>query len=106
MQTTMEEVSMHEKQTQQDPDITGLDVLPGVSNYLIGNDPAAWRKHVRRYAKVQYGSAHPGIDLVYYGGQQQLEYDFVVAPGADPRQIRLAFDGDDSGNTATAKVEY
>jgi beta-propeller repeat-containing protein len=73
--------------------VTGTDVLPGTSNYFIGNDPANWRTGVPTYAKVKYGEIYSGIDLVYYGNQRQLEYDFVVAPGADPNEIRLKFRG-------------
>src|SRR5258708_10348086 len=69
--------------------VTGVDELPGKSNYFIGNDPAKWRTNVPTYAKVKYQDVYPGIDLVYYGNQQQLEYDFVVAPGADPKAISL-----------------
>src|SRR5262249_4266209 len=63
------------------------------SNYLIGNDPTQWHTDVASYSKVKYRAAYPGIDLVYYGNQRQLEYDYVVAPGADPGAIHLAFDG-------------
>src|SRR5205814_2409450 len=70
-----------------------LDELPGKSNYLLGNDPSRWRTNVPTYRKVKYQDAYPGIDLVFYGNQRQLEYDFVVAPGADPAAIRLAFHG-------------
>ncbi len=69
---------------------SGLDELPGKSNYFIGNDPKKWRTDVPNYAKVKYQNVYPGIDLVYYGNHQQLEYDFVVAPGAQPSAIRLA----------------
>jgi len=70
--------------------ITGTDELAGTSNYFIGNDPTKWRTNVPTYAKVKYEGIYSGIDLVYYGNQRQLEYDFIVAPGADPR--RIAFD--------------
>ena len=70
--------------------VTGEDELAGTSNYFIGNDPAKWRSNVPTYAKVKYEGIYSGIDLVYYGNQRQLEYDFIVAPGADPR--RIAFD--------------
>ncbi|MGD0222420.1 MAG: SBBP repeat-containing protein [Terriglobia bacterium] len=73
----------------------GLDKLPGRSNYFIGNDPKKWRTNVPTYAQVTYQGVYPGIDLVYYGNQGELEYDFVVAPGADPSRIQLAFDGAD-----------
>ena len=70
--------------------ITGEDELPGTSNYFIGNDPKKWRTSVPTYAKVRYEQIYSGIDLVYYGNQRQLEYDFIVAPGANPS--RIAFD--------------
>lgn len=78
------------------PTVVGLDALPGKVNYFIGNDPAQWRTHVPTYTRVQYQDVYPGIDLVYYGNPGQLEYDFVVAPGADPRAISLAFEGADA----------
>ena len=70
--------------------VTGMDELAGTSNYFIGNDPAKWRTGVPTYAKVKYEGIYSGIDLVYYGNQRQLEYDFIVAPGADPH--RISFD--------------
>ena len=76
------------------PMMTGLDRLPGVSNYFIGRDRAKWRTGVPHFAKVGYEGVYPGIDLVFYGtNQRQLEYDFTVAPGADPARIRLAIEG-------------
>jgi hypothetical protein len=75
------------------PELTGLDPLPGTSNYFIGNDPERWQRDVPHYARVKSAGVYPGVDLVYYGNQRQLEYDFVVAPGADPSRIALAFDG-------------
>ena len=72
---------------------TGLDVLPGTVNYFRGKDPKHWRRHIPTYARVKYAQVYPGVDLVYYGNQQQLEYDFVVAPGSDPGVIRLALSG-------------
>src|SRR6185369_4318023 len=70
----------------------GLQRLPGVSNYCLGNDPTRWRTGVPHYARVESKNIYPGIDLVYYGTGKQVEYDFTVAPGADPDQIRLAFE--------------
>jgi photosystem II stability/assembly factor-like uncharacterized protein len=75
------------------PNAVGLEELPGKVNYFTGKDPKQWRKGIATYAKVKYREIYPGIDLVYYGNQRQLEYDLVVAPGADPRVIRMAFDG-------------
>jgi Big-like domain-containing protein/beta-propeller repeat-containing protein len=73
--------------------VTGLDQLAGASNYFIGNDPAKWRTNVPNYAKVKYENIYNGIDLVYYGNQRQLEYDFIVSPGADPHRIAFNITG-------------
>jgi len=73
--------------------MVGTDVLPGKSNYFLSNDPSQWRTSVPNYRKVAEHAVYPGIDLIYYGTQSQLEYDFIVAPGADPRAIRLAVQG-------------
>jgi len=70
---------------------TGLDQLPGTSNYILGSDSSKWHTAIPTYGKVRYGGVYPGVDLVYYGNHQQLEYDFVVAPWADPGPIRLHF---------------
>ena len=70
----------------------GEEQLPGTVNYFIGNEPSHWRTRIPTFAKVRYKGVYPGIDLVYYGNQRQLEYDFVAAPGADPRTIQLRFD--------------
>jgi Cep192 domain 4/Beta-propeller repeat/HYDIN/CFA65/VesB-like, Ig-like domain len=70
--------------------ISGIEELPGKSNYFIGNDRSKWLTNVPTYSRVKYRNAYPGVDLVYYGNQQQLEYDFLVAPGVDPHVITLA----------------
>src|SRR6266849_6862096 len=75
------------------PRVAGLNKLPGKSNYFLGKDRKKWQTSVPIYAKVKYDSVYPGVDLVYYGNQGQLEYDFVVGPGADPRAIKFAFQG-------------
>ncbi len=72
--------------------VTGLAEFPGTSNYFVGNDPTNWHTHIPNYGKVRYENIYPGIDLVYYGNQSHLEYDFVVAPGMDPDRIGLAFE--------------
>src|SRR6266571_2575725 len=77
------------------PKMVGSDEQPGKVNYFIGKDPAKWRTHIPTYAKVTSHAVYPGVDLVYYGHQRQLEFDFVVAPGADPNAIRLQFEGPD-----------
>jgi Beta-propeller repeat len=72
----------------------GMDELPGRSNYFIGNDPKRWRTDIPTYAKAKFAAVYPGVDVVYYGAQgRQLEYDFVVAPQADPKAIKLSFEG-------------
>ncbi len=81
---------------------TGLDAQASTSNYLIGNDPSQWHTGITSYGRVAYQDVYAGIDLTYYGNQQQLEYDFTVAPGADPGVIRLAFDGAASVSLDTA----
>ncbi len=70
---------------------TGLNKQEAQTNYFIGNDPAQWHKNVPNYEKVRYAGIYPGVDLIYYGKQKQLEYDFVVNPGADARAIALTF---------------
>jgi hypothetical protein len=70
--------------------VTGTDELSGKTNYFIGNDPKKWRTNVPTYSRVKYHEVYPGVDVVYYGNQGRLEYDFVVAPGADLHAIKLA----------------
>jgi hypothetical protein len=77
------------------PRIMGVDQLPGKVNYLVGNKSSDWRTSIPTYERVRYEQIYPGVDLVYYGNQRQLEYDFVIAPGASFKQIRFAFDGAD-----------
>jgi uncharacterized protein (TIGR03437 family) len=79
--------------SNQSSHVSGIGRLRTTSNYFIGNDPAAWRRGISNYAKVKYDSVYPGIDLVWYGNQQLLEHDFLIAPGADPSRIRLSFSG-------------
>lgn len=76
--------------------ISGEEPQEVRANYFIGNDPAKWIRGVETYSRVAYSGVYPGIDLVFYGNQRQLEYDFTVAPGADPEDIRLRFEGADN----------
>lgn len=78
------------------PPVGGLDELAGKSNYFGGSDPAQWRTGIPSYARVHYGQVYPGIDMVYYGSQRQLEYDFIVAAGADPAVVQFTFKGIES----------
>ncbi|MFN7937227.1 MAG: SBBP repeat-containing protein [Bryobacteraceae bacterium] len=77
-------------------DVVFEEKLRGVSNYFYGKDPARWYTDVPHYGRVRFKNVYPGIDLVYYSTEQRMEYDFVVAPGADPSRIRMAWSGVES----------
>lgn len=76
-----------------EPMISGAERLPTRVNYFTGSDPKNWHTDIPSYARVKYSGIYPGVDLIFYGKQRHLEYDFVVAPGADPNAIRLKIDG-------------
>jgi hypothetical protein len=84
--------------------------LPGKSNYFIGNDPSKWQKDVAHYARVSYQDVYPGVNLAFHGAQRQVEFDFVVAAGANPAPIGFHFTGaqslktDDSGNLVVSSA--
>jgi len=92
------------------PKMRALEELPGKVNYLRGNDPQKWQTNVPTYAKVQYSDIYPGVDLIYHANARRFEYDFVVAPGANPDLIRLGFEGietvkvDDAGNLVLSMI--
>jgi uncharacterized repeat protein (TIGR01451 family) len=88
-------LSMALEGANKDVAVVGNEPLPGRSNYFIGNDPRKWRRNVPQFARVRYQNVYPGIDLVYYGNQGQLEYDFEVGPGVDSKQVNLRFRGSD-----------
>ena len=73
--------------------ITGRDQLPGKTNYFIGNDPKQWRTNVPNYSAVEYRGIYPGVDARFRGDNRQLEFDFDVAPGADPSTVALEVQG-------------
>lgn len=75
---------------------TGLHKLPGISNYFIGNDPRQWHTNIPTYKEVQFEHIRPGVNLVYYGNQSQLEYDFVLSAGVNPKSLGLSFKGSDA----------
>jgi hypothetical protein len=79
------------------PEIAGVGALEAKVNYFVGRDASKWRTGLRTFAGVRYRELYPGIDLVFHGGGDgsRLEYDFVLAPGARPRDVRLTFDGAD-----------
>lgn len=86
-------VQMKLKGANQSPRISSQQPLEAKVNYFLGNDPKAWKTDVPTFAQVKYEQVYPGTDVVYYGNQQQLEYDFIVAPHADPQAIKLEFAG-------------
>ena len=73
--------------------VAGIDPLPGRVDYFLGNDSTKWRTNIPSYSRVKYADVYPGVDLVFYGNQRRLEYDFIVAPGADPKAIALNLEG-------------
>src|SRR5437868_319098 len=77
------------------PAVEGVDELPGKASYFLGSQPENWHVGVPTFSKVKYHQIYPGIDLLYYGNQRQLEYDFMVAPKADAKRIALKIDGAD-----------
>lgn len=74
----------------------GADQLPSFSNYFIGNDASKWRTNVPHFARIEIEQVYPGVDVVWYGNERQLEYDFIVAPGADSSRIQIAYSGVES----------
>jgi DNA-binding beta-propeller fold protein YncE len=79
-----------------EPQMAGLGQLPGVVNYYLGRDPSRWHAGISTYSKVRYQGIYPGVDLLFFGNEGQLEHDFAVAPGGDPNAIRLRVQGADA----------
>ena len=75
--------------------VNGLDELPGKASYFLGQNPAQWRTSVPLFGRVRVAQIYPGVDLIYYGNEQRLEYDFVIAPRFDPGRISIHFTGAD-----------
>jgi len=86
-------IGMHLVGSHPWSEVRPLEPTGAVSNYLIGSDRTKWRSGIPQYRRLQVNGVYDGIDLVFYGHGRDLEYDFVLAPGADPNQIHLAFDG-------------
>lgn len=84
------------------PVIVGEDALSTKLNYFIGRDQSKWRRNVPTYGKIRYRNVYPGIDLIYYGNNHRVEYDFDLAPGADPTQIQFGVSGADALNVDSA----
>src|SRR5262249_51563708 len=76
-----------------DPELTAGNALPGIVNDYAGKDPKNWHTGVRQYSSVSYRDVYPGVNMVFHGAQRQLEFDFQVSPGADPKAIALKFKG-------------
>ncbi len=91
------------------PKVVGEQPLPTKVNYFIGRDPKKWRTNVATYGRIRYRNVYPGIDLVYYGNDRRVEYDFDLAPGADATQIQFEVKGadalsvDSAGNLVLSK---
>jgi len=98
------QVTMKLKGANPSPQINARHQLEGKVNYFLGHDPKQWKTDVPTFEQIRYTQVYPGTDVVYYGNQQQLEYDFIVAPHADPNAIQIEFEGakdlrlDDQGN--------
>jgi hypothetical protein len=97
-------VQMELVNARADASVQALEPLPGKVNYLRGADARRWRLGIPTYGRVRYRNVYPGVDLVYYGNQGELEYDFVVKPGGDPSAIRLRFEGADLSLDASGDV--
>jgi hypothetical protein len=86
-------VGMHLVGAAARPAVSGVSRLPGVTNYMLGADRSRWHLRIPTFAQVHYQGVYPGIDMVYHGNQSELEYDLVVAPGANPARIAIAYHG-------------
>jgi hypothetical protein len=107
--TTNTESVVHMRLVGANPNakISGIEELPGRSNYFVGKDPSKWRTNVPNYARVKYENVYSRVDLVYYGNQHQLEYDFLIQPKGDPHQIRLALESQSLRRSSRPlKVDY
>jgi len=91
--TEPEVLRMKLKGANANPSVRGMEIMPGYTNYLLGNDRSKWLTDVKRYGKVKFGQVYPGIDMVYRFEKGNVEYDFVVAPGANPGRILMGFKG-------------
>jgi hypothetical protein len=85
----------------RNPDVVCEEELPGKVNYLVGQDSGQWQTGIRTFGRIKFLEVYPRIDLVYYGRHRQLEYDFVVKPGANPKAIALNIEGADALEIAT-----
>lgn len=106
---TTDLVRMQLVEAQTGVSFLGENRLPGTVNYFTGTDRNNWHSGIPTFETVRLRDIYTGIDLVYHGNQRQLEFDFVVAPNASAKHIRIRFDGadslrlDDSGNLILSK---
>lgn len=95
---------LHFESTNPQTEVTGIEALPGTSNYFSGSDPKHWHTHVPQFAKVRYSNLYPGIDLIFYFRDGQLEYDVIASPGADASAISLRTEGANPSLTGEGDV--
>src|SRR5262249_22722193 len=93
LDSTVDSVVFQPVGAASDPIVQPESPLPGTANYLLGNDPSNWQTDVPSFGRVRYSDIYPGINLVYYGSRGEFEYDYVIAPGADPEMIAMAVSG-------------
>lgn len=86
------------------PSVEGLYPDDSYENYFIGNDPSRWASHVRLFSEVNYSSLYPGIDMRVHTSDNYLKYDFLVAPGANPDQIAMQYEGIDKAKLQNGNV--
>ncbi|SDS85736.1 Beta-propeller repeat-containing protein [Paenibacillaceae bacterium GAS479] len=97
---------------EPNPSIDGLEPLENKNNYFKGSDPSKWHTNVPTFGQVKYTGLYPGIDMLFYENEEQLEFDFIVAPGADPQLIQLQLEGcdelriDEAGNLLVAAEDH
>ena len=97
-------IRIHYQGANENPEVVGIGTLPGVANYLIGNDPSKWRTDLPTYSGISYLELYPGVELRYEGTEGNLKSSYHVAPGTDPSSIVWRYKGaedmsiDDSGN--------
>jgi len=86
------------------PQPRGVNALPGVHHYYLGNDPSRWQRNARAFARVEYADVYPGVDLVLYGNEGRPKYDLVLAPGVDPSVVRARWLGADDVQASSGGV--
>jgi hypothetical protein len=84
--------------------VSGVDALPGTSNYFSGSDPKLWHTRIPQFAMVRYSKLYPGIDLIFYFRDGQLEYDVITSPGAEPSVINFQAEGTNTSLTPEGDV--